>query len=116
MDKLKELLNEFESYITKDWEHRDNPWYCIMCWRSAVFTKEIWIQKIISKEYEFIKWLVENDKIDLDMVKEKLWIPCFTRYSEWKIICVHDVEDYEQLLMLLSIQDNPIEFLISILK
>lgn len=56
---------------------------------------------IISKEYWFIKWLVDNDKIDLKKLYHDM------RLEFW---------DYHWLLMLLSIQDNPIEFLISILK
>lgn len=61
--------------------------------------------EICSKNYWFIRWLVENDKIrdyyewndDIDYVREKYWF-------------------YEALLMLLSISDTPIEFLISVLK
>lgn len=71
---------------------------------------------IISKKEEFIEWLVNNDKIDLDMVREKLWIPCCVWYGSWRIIAVKDVEDYKQVLMLLSISDTPIEDLISYLK
>ena len=54
----------------------------------------------------FIKWLVEQDKIDKDnedliSLMSELW----------------EFNNYEKcLLMLLSIQDNPIEFLVSILK
>ena len=106
MEKLRELLNEFDPYIAKDWEHRDNLWYGVICWESAVYWQENWIQKIISKEYGFIKWLVENDKIDLQQLERKLlkiWIYKNIWYYEWP-------------LMLLSIQDDPIEFLISILK
>jgi hypothetical protein len=100
MEKLIELLNEYEN--TDNWEN----------WHQVEFRES----KIISKKFWFIKWLVENDKIDLDTVKEKIWIPCFVWYKEWEISCVNDKEDYEQLLMLLSIQDEPISFLISILK
>lgn len=52
---------------------------------------------IISKKDGFIEWLVKKDKIDRD-----------------KINC--ERPDYTQLLMLLSIQDDPLEFLASILK
>ena len=74
------------------------------------------IPRLISKEYGFIKWLVENDKIDLDMVREKLWTPCFTWYKKWEIIAVKDVEDYKHILMLLAISDTPIDDLILYLK
>lgn len=70
---------------------------------------------ILSKKYGFIKWLIENDKIDFGKVK---------RVYKNKRVCNIDnaridyiaYGKYESLLMLLSIQDNPIEFLISILK
>ena len=93
----------FNTYHTAIW------WTDCAEWRARYET-------ILSKEYWFIKWLVNNNKIDLDMVREKLWIPCCVWYGSWRIIAVKDVEDYEQLLMLLSIQDKPIEFLLSILK
>jgi hypothetical protein len=53
---------------------------------------------------KFIKWLVENDKIDRDKVDDK-----FERPFYW-------YTNYEIVLMLISISDTPIEFLISILK
>lgn len=124
MEKLRELLNEFEPYIQKDWEHRDNLWYCVICWESAIFTKEIWIQKIISKEYKFINWLVKENKIDLDklidntlftMLTHCIWLGC-----EWKT--VREWESAlkaiwtDSLIAYLSIQEKPIEFLITILK
>ena len=124
MEKLRELLNEFEPYIQKDWEHRDNLWYGVICWESAIFTKEIWIQKIISKEYKFIKWLVEKNKIDTgwkiteDLTYEHFQIP--RKYFRWGKYArlSEEMNDifYHRILACLSIQDNPIEFLISILK
>lgn len=52
----------------------------------------------------FVKWLVDNDKID----KQKVW------KSESPDI--FDYSFYESVLMLLSIQDEPISFLCDILK
>ena len=59
---------------------------------------------IISKEYWFIKWLVENEKIDVEKVK-----------INW-LNYVNDEILENKILMRLSIQDEPIEFLVSILK
>ena len=57
---------------------------------------------IFSKRMWFVKWLVENNKI-------KLWA-----YDvEWYHFNIHT---YLDLLMLLSIQDNPMTFMLSILK
>lgn len=111
MEKLIELLNEYDPHIASDWEFRDNFWYFIYKWWSAIFPKEIWMLKIISKQYWFIKWLVENDKID------RTDIPTWFDYEyQWRkgIYCV----SYEVniLTMRLSISDRPIEDLISYLK
>ena len=65
----------------------------------------------LSELKPFIKWLVENDKIDREQFYDKAR----------KIITDFDLRwEYEwacnEIIMLLSIQDTPIEFLISILK
>ena len=71
------------------------------------------IPRLISKEYGFIKWLVENDKIDFEpIMKKEIW---YWRSVEW----VRGYETYNlenALLMLLSISNSPIEDLISYLK
>ena len=95
MDKLIELLNEYDPYIQSDGTHTDNFWWYVSQWHSAVFPKEVWIERIISKHYGFIKWLVDNDKIDRSKMKRPTT---------------------EKIIMKLAIQDNPIEFLISYLK
>lgn len=64
---------------------------------------------VFSKSFGFIKWLVENNKIDfgkLIMIKDE----------EQKAIVDIDNSRDNTLLMLLAIQDKPIEFLISVLK
>jgi hypothetical protein len=66
--------------------------------------------KIISKEYWFIKWLVENDKID----HWKLSNYIIDNKFFWDKIA--ELKEYETLIMLLSISDTPIEDLISYLK
>jgi len=66
----------------------------------------------------FIKWLVKNNKIDFrkadaDISKDiVLWRePDFADFMVYRRFL-----DEEKVLMLLSIQDNPIEFLCSVLK
>lgn len=61
--------------------------------------------QVISKKFWFIKWLVDNDKIDKDKVK---LLSVFQETWYYNL--------YQSLLMILSIQEKPIEFLISILK
>ena len=105
MEKLIELLNEYDS--PNWWKETDGGIDNI--WKIYEFHSEL---QIISKKYWFIKWLVENNKIDTDIV-----------YREWFLAKTYDkdevgeyFEPYEEILMLLSIQDEPIEFLVSILK
>lgn len=117
MEKLLELLNEYEkikeksewvnvdAYVEFKWDYNHNRlvrydetdhWeWDNLYWDTAV-------AYLISKSFWFIKWLVENDKIDY---RE---IPMNDFYPESR-------EEYI-LLMLLAIQDEPINFLISILK
>ena len=64
---------------------------------------------------KFIKWLVENEKIEYRKIIEK-------EIEVWfKLVRIKDYpnkimeEDVEELLMLLSIQDEPIRFLCDIL-
>jgi len=100
MKKLIELLNEFNpsmEWRMEDWvleSKLDFP---------AEYVAYRWI---CSKNYWFIKWLVEQDKIDVEKEiknSELNWL--HERYLR---------EDC--LLMLLSISDTPIEDLISYLK
>lgn len=82
------------------------------------------IPRLISKEYGFIKWLTKNDYIDRDKIDELKLIPTLTYQnmmddcdcgkSHWHPYTF--VSDEDELLMLLAINKNPIEFLISVLK
>lgn len=93
MEKLIELLNEYRriDFIPERQ-------------KGILMVAE---EKVISKKYWFVKRLVDNDKIDLEELDYE--IRKYNSYidSHWY---------YDALLMILVIQDNPIEFLISILK
>jgi hypothetical protein len=65
--------------------------------------------KVISKDYGFIKRLVDNDKIETRKIDEDRLETI--QYSEKERITI-----YDWLLMLLAISDTPIDDLISILK
>lgn len=116
MEKLIELLNEYEKE-KKSWftwrsiDSYDNCVYGVDCdWETEITM----YSDLYSKQYWFIKWLVDNEKVDfrkLDYKKFSGDIP--TRYYLWTYIR-YSFEN--EILMALSIQDNPIEFLISILK
>ena len=110
MEKLIELLNEYEklnmcrkfdSFELHTFE--DSKW----------LVDRILEDTVISRRYGFIKWLVDNDKIDLDKVEKKF-------YNE---ICITDYWDKDRIyweadlvIAVLSISDTPIEDLISYLQ
>ena len=99
MEKLIELLNEYEN--TDNWENR--------------YQVEFRESKIISKKFWFIKWLVENDKID----REKFWNSetKSSKYSDFELSYDTPREDYTNILLMeLAISDTPIEDLILYLK
>lgn len=125
MQKLLELLNQYDDEEGKDlyeWEieWEDIIWYNRFWWWYE--TIDVSKSVIISKRYWFIERLVKKDKVDTDAYK--------TVYSgdldKWKTLTMSSGWDefyqvtehwvYESLLMLLSIQDNPISFLVSLLK
>lgn len=109
MEKLIELLNEYENQLDLKWcTWSEQPNFIWHIKAVSEYSDDILYNAdlaVTSKRYWFIKWLVENDKIkdyyewndDIDYVREKYWF-------------------YEALLMLLSIQDEPIQFLIGILR
>ena len=75
-------------------------------------------RKIISKRYGFIKWLVENNKIDIDKLKfqSDFMFPLWKNFDQMGSEDIEEYSEYESLLMLLSISDTPIDDLISYLK
>ena len=114
MEKLLNLLNEYEEKrikkINADWKLRVKLLF-------KPYTKEALTNKayqsvhneIISKYYWFIKRLVEKKKINEQCVPE------FYPVSDHCLECINEwIAD--NTIMLLSIQKNPIDFLISILK
>ena len=112
MKKLIQLLNEYNCeklwYVDK-WEIKNNKFILDYKIWTYVFRTHLYI---ISKEYWVIQWLVENDKIILqkDIIRR-------VEYSNfWVLEGIHYYSAYKSILMYLSIQDDPIEFLISILK
>lgn len=93
MNKLIELLNE---YVKQLWIWDYVWWHNEKTVRNSDY--------FLTKKFWFIKWLVDNNKID----KEKVW--------KNESPDIFDYSFYEVVLMLLSIQENPISFLIDILK
>ena len=105
MEKLIELAIKYDR--EKEWASFD---WSITNWE---FENHIYQKYLISKEYWFIKWLVENEKIDRDeiIINSDFMPIAFDR--KWE---KYEWSEEKQLLMLLSIQDEPIRFLCEILK
>lgn len=110
MEKLIELLNEYNKEITngeiwwKEWKYDEEFWN-LLCWDYNWWTfSEMYC---ISKKFWFIKWLVENDKINFYKWK-------FLEYPIWSNN--YDECDYLDLIQWLAISDTPIDDLIYYLK
>ena len=122
MEKLLELLNQFEIARIDAVNAKLLPYNIKLSFRT--YTEETLTNKaykncqleICSKYYRFIEWLVNNNKINFLLIPneiKEIWIPM---KINWKIMYWFDSSNYYWLLMLLSIQDDPISFLISVLR
>ena len=121
MDKLIKLLNEYEEDKIKNSEWLDvmNIWKCEWTLHyynnykdENVFDNVRYL--IISKEYGFIERLLEKKKIDRDeLYHEMNWVVYYNHY-EWEII--EEYSDSDWLIMLLSVQNEPIKFLLNNIK
>ena len=115
MNKLIVLLNEF----LDDWQERLYACDSLEEWVNKFFhTKDgEWIieeAQVISGKFWFIEWLVKNKEIDRkkdNSLKFKIIIEK-NEDSYYEIT----PDNYSSLLMKLAINDDPIEFLSSILK
>ncbi len=118
MEKLLQLLNEYEMLIWTDrvwwWAIDDGAFFCtrkskkgnLIVQHSSEYEA---ISQIISKKFWFIEWLVDNDKIDIQWTKNLL-------YESEIFNLLPYTNLMERLIMYLAIQDDPIDFLVSILK
>ena len=118
MEKLIELLNEYEKSQLNEFELEkyEEWWYCKWNWR--IFRgnwendHELTLYELCSKQYWFIKWLVENDKIDIEKVIDTAKSSVIDTYYYEEAI--DDI--YIPLLMVLAVKDEPIEYLLSVIK
>ena len=117
MDKLLELLNQFEKARIEKVNAKWLPYNIKLSFRP--YTEEYLTSKaykssqleVCSKHYGFIQWLVKKNKIDFD----KTWYKKADFQEVWNWDW-RTVRWYEMLLMLLSISDSPISDLISYLR
>jgi len=122
MEKLLNLLNEYECYrngydICTWWQERDGRIVWVTDDPRPQVRSEYYI---LSKEYWFIQWLVENDKISNDWIKPRTDLVKEITIVDYKtgdaIWWKNKYTEVEQLIMYLSIQDEPIRFLCEIIK
>ena len=100
MGKLKSLLKEYNNIITC-WDAQIEPRVTLDNWWSWWWCFNLeWHLVLISKEYWFIDWLCDSGKIDIGKSE---------KYYYWLSLA-------EELVMRLSISENPISDLISYLK
>lgn len=117
MEKLIELLNEWER------ERVNHNMKEFIPYGKSSFS-DLSVERITSKKFWFIKWLVDNDKIDRswfnyrNIYMSDYWSvdDIFLAFEKWEQGILYDFELEDTLLMLLSISDTPIEDLISYLK
>ena len=97
--KLIKLLNESEDwFVSKFVDYDDKDWVFILnSWQSFHYSF------ILSREYWFVQWLIKNNKID---------------WSKFGCMINNKMHYYPKTIFikLLSIQGNPVKYLISYLK
>ena len=99
MDKLLELLKLKDWCEHIIWKKQSDWWY--MFWLDDIAYRE---ERILGKKFWFIKWLVDNDKIDISKIK------CWYVYNDT------EEDKVKNVIMNLSISDTPIEDLCVYLK
>ena len=108
MEKLIELLNEYEKEVKKSeivWSI-DNDWdICRQTYEWVdynEYTEYMNTNNLISKSFWFIQWLVKHFKLNISKIDAR--------------IALSDFNATDRMLMALAISDNPVELLIDCLE
>lgn len=106
MEKLIWLLNSFcrekrWDYVVVRYREKEHSFDTFVEWKVDYMTDLY----VVSKRCWFIEWLVENNKLNEEEIR---YVWCDDMQIYYK--------DYERIIMALSISDNPIQDLISLLK
>lgn len=107
--KILDLFNEYNLSPEMTWWEMEQP-RTEKDWNTMSRMDKAYI---VSKDFWWIKRLVDNDKIDQDT---KFLISANVENQKNGMWYVYTYEQYESLLMLLAISDEPLTFLISVLK
>lgn len=107
MDKLLKLLNEYRL-------KNGRSGYTKYISEAGYFTNKSYFYEhyswVISKKFWFIQWLMDQNKIEFDRARDRSDFPLL--YAGWWEL----YSDAEVIIATLSVEDDPIEFLVSILK
>ena len=118
--KLHNLFKEYIENYGGDAKSSDSLDYVVIDdWQAFLYWQRTYLyETLISKKFGMVKWLVENDKIDIDKLKSQsdFMFPLWKDFDQLGSEDIEEYSDYESLLMLLAIQDEPIRFLCEILK
>ena len=109
MDKLLQLLNEYQTqreskFKFSGYDERS------MSFLLVDSDEVLWEETIISKKFWFIERLVDQNKVEFDRARDRSDFPLL--YAGWWEF----YSDSEVIIATLSVEDDPISFLISILK
>lgn len=124
--KWQKLIDIYSQFLDENKDNIDpmEQMATAMLWMADGFKNASKVfRMILSKDWLFVKWLIDTDKIDFKKMYEKVWKPQIIIYAErnkeeelCEIIGENERSYYEDILMLLAIQDSPLEFLADILK
>lgn len=109
MEKLLELLNEYQTqkgskFKFSSYDERSQSFLLVDS------NEVLWEETIISKKFWFIQWLMDQNKVEFDRARDRSDFPLL--YAGWWGF----YSDADIIVATLSMEDEPIEFLISILK
>ena len=112
--KLHNLFKEYIENYGGDAKSADSLDYVVIDnWQAFLYWQRTYLyETLISKKFGMVKWLVDNDKIDTDKVIDTAKSSVIdTYYYE------EGIDDiYIPLLMVLAVKDEPIEYLLSVIK
>lgn len=109
MEKLLQLLNEYQTqrgskFKFSSYDERSQSFLLVDS------NEVLWEETIISKKFWFIQWLMDQNKVEFDRARDRSDFPLL--YAGWWGF----YSDADVIIATLSMEDNPIDFLNSILK
>ena len=110
MEKLLNLLNEFKEGKSFKFTKYDEKYWMFDTDLNRYGNTSLPEETIICKKFWFIQWLMDQNKIEFDRARDRSDFPLL--YAGWWEF----YSDADVITATLSIEDDPISFLISILR